>query len=238
MTGGGCWCPGTLWKPHHNPTWQLNVYTHRITLALAQRVEWNGKLSETFLISVVFSVITGNCLNEDNVWTFPLQLHDIFFISAILRQIIFLFICSVLYYTFIKKATLFFNPFFFSLALFRCSRGADTQGGVKESSEAEPTESKEKRRNGRGRWEGWEHQGLWLSATGEGSLGRSEGSGEKKERAKEWGKMRGEVSTEVKKWEEILFWCEGWRERCSQSGQRTRGGGERKRWRGRVDSRQ
>lgn len=129
MTGGGCWCPGTLWKPHHNPTWQLNVYTHRITLALAQRVEWNGKLSETFLISVVFSVITGNCLNEDNVWTFPLQLHDIFFISAILRQIIFLFICSVLYYTFIKKATLFFNPFFSLSLSFAAAGGWHSRGG-------------------------------------------------------------------------------------------------------------
>lgn len=83
-----------------------------------------------------------------------------FFISAILRQIIFLFICSVLYYTFIKKATLFFNPFFSLSLSFAAAGGLTLKGGVKESSEAEPTESKEKRRNGRGRWEGWEHQGL------------------------------------------------------------------------------
>lgn len=149
MTGGGCWCPGTLWKPHHNPTWQLNVYTHRITLALAQRVEWNGKLSETFLISVVFSVITGNCLNEDNVWTFPLQLHDFFFISAILRQIIFLFICSVLYYTFIKKATLFFNPFFSLSLSFAAAGGWHSRGGEgKQWGRTDRKQGKEEEREG------------------------------------------------------------------------------------------
>lgn len=162
----------------------------------------------------------------------------IFFLSQQFSDKLFFFSSALSYIIPSLRKQLSSSIHFFLSCSLSLQQGADTQGGVKESSEAEPTESKEKRRNGRGRWEGWEHQGLWLSATGEGSLGRSEGSGEKKERAKEWGKMRGEVSTEVKKWEEILFWCEGWRERCSQSGQRTRGGGERKRWRGRVDSRQ
>lgn len=63
--------------------------------------------------------------------------------------------------------------------------------------------------------------------------GRSEGSGEKERKEQKSGKKGEQVSREMglkkkkgKKEEtkrrRMLFWCEGWRARCSQAGQRTR----------------
>ena len=78
-----------------------------------------------------------------------------------------------------------------SVSFSHCSRGADTQRGCRWA--VRQNRQNEEERGGMGWGGGGGHQGLWLSAKGEGSPRRSEGSGEKKERGKDW-KKREQVS--------------------------------------------
>lgn len=215
------------WRQHPDPTWQtqLNahinahtstkktcfvyicVYKYIYTHTHKQRRHLN--FSQCIFKAARIHELTGMS-RGDNLQTLLLQLWHVLSQHFSGKLSSFLFALSNIIPSLSKQLSSAVRLLPLCLSVFLSAAGGLTlRGGVGEQwGRTDRTRRREEERvvvGGRG------HQGLWLSAMGEGSPGRSEGSGEKKEQKNEkreqvnrdmWRKKRGEEMEE----NVVLMW--------------------------------